>query len=48
MTMRILFADDHPLFREGVKPVLKKLSAEIQIIEANDYPAAFDAAHRYD
>jgi DNA-binding NarL/FixJ family response regulator len=42
--MRILFADDHPLFREGVKPVLHKLSDEIEIIEANDYPTAFETA----
>ncbi len=27
--MRILLADDHPLFREGVKPVLMKLAAEV-------------------
>lgn len=42
--MRILFADDHPLFREGVKPVLTKLAATVEIIEAKDYPAAFEAA----
>lgn len=44
--MRILFADDHPLFREGVKPVLARLAAEVEIIEAKDYPAAFEAARR--
>lgn len=41
--MRILFADDHPLFREGVKPVLAKLADAVEIIEAKDYPAAFEA-----
>lgn len=41
--MRILFADDHPLFREGVKPVLAKLADDVEIIEAKDYPAAFEA-----
>lgn len=41
--MRILLADDHPLFREGVKPVLLKLDASVEIIEAVDYPGAFDA-----
>jgi len=46
--MRILFADDHPLFREGVKPVLSKLAPEVEIIEAKDYPAAFEAARRYE
>lgn len=45
--MRILFADDHPLFREGVKPVLQKLGPEVEIIEAKDYPEAFQAAHRH-
>jgi DNA-binding NarL/FixJ family response regulator len=44
--MRILFADDHPLFREGVKPVLMKLAPEVEVIEANDYPAAFNAARK--
>jgi DNA-binding NarL/FixJ family response regulator len=46
--MRILFADDHPLFREGVKPVLMKLAPDVEIIEAKDYPAAFEAARKYD
>lgn len=45
--MRILFADDHPLFREGVKPVLEKLAPEVEIIEAKDYPAAFEAARQH-
>ena len=44
--MRILLADDHPLFREGVKPVLVKLDDDIDLIEAIDYPSAFDAMHR--
>lgn len=43
--MKILFADDHPLFREGVKPLLRKLDQVVEIIEANDYPSAFDAMH---
>lgn len=43
--MKILFADDHPLFREGVKPVLRKLDPEVEIIEATDYPGAFAAMH---
>lgn len=46
--MRILFADDHPLFREGVKPVLLKLASEVEIIEAKDYPAAFEVARQYE
>ncbi|MDP2432773.1 MAG: response regulator transcription factor [Pseudomonadota bacterium] len=44
--MKVLLADDHPLFREGVKPVLHKLDARLQIIEAIDYPSAFSAMHQ--
>lgn len=44
--MKILLADDHPLFREGVKPVLKKLDAKPRIIEARDYPSAFEVTHQ--
>lgn len=44
--MRILLADDHPLFREGVKPVLKKLAQDLEIIEAKDYPNAFEMARQ--
>jgi DNA-binding NarL/FixJ family response regulator len=43
--MKILLADDHPLFREGVKPVLYKLEGDTEVIEAKDYPCAFQAAH---
>jgi DNA-binding NarL/FixJ family response regulator len=43
--MKILLADDHPLFREGVKPVLMKLDAQVELLEADDYPSAFNAMH---
>ncbi len=46
--MRILLADDHPLFREGVKPVLEKLDPDVEILEAIDFPTAFDTMHRAD
>lgn len=45
--MRILLADDHPLFREGVKPVLRKLAQDIEILEAKDYPSAFEVARQH-
>lgn len=45
--MRILLADDHPLFREGVKPVLHKLQTRVEVLEAVDYPSAFDMIHRH-
>ncbi len=44
--MKILLADDHPLFREGVKPVLQKLDPDVELVEAIDYPTAFEAMHR--
>jgi DNA-binding NarL/FixJ family response regulator len=44
--MKILLADDHPLFREGVKPVLLKLANRVKLIEADDYPSAFAAMHK--
>lgn len=44
--MRILLADDHPLFREGVKPVLSRLAKRVEFFEAQDYPSAFELARR--
>ena len=44
--MKILLADDHPLFREGVKPVLFKLHHRVSLTEAHDYPSAFAAMSR--
>lgn len=44
--MKILLADDRPLFREGVKPVLFKLAPRVSLIEADDYPSAFAAMNK--
>jgi len=44
--LRVLLADDHPLFREGVKPVLHKLGTQMEILEAIDYPSAFATMHQ--
>ena len=39
--MKVLLADDHALFREGVRLVLESLVDDaIEVIEANDYPQA--------
>lgn len=42
--MKILLADDHPLFREGVRHVLNQLSESVEILDAIDYPSLFDLA----
>ena len=42
--MKILLADDHPLFREGVKHVLMLLGDEVSIVDAHDYPSLFAEA----
>ena len=39
--MKILLADDHPLFREGVKQVLSQLGEHTTIVDAQDYPSLF-------
>jgi DNA-binding NarL/FixJ family response regulator len=39
--MKILLADDHPLFREGVKQVLCQLGEQTAIVDAQDYPSLF-------
>lgn len=44
--MRILLADDHSLFREGLLHVLKELGTEPDVIQASDYPSAIETATR--
>jgi len=34
MRMRILFADDHQIVRDGLKPYLERLADEVEVIEA--------------
>lgn len=38
--MYILIADDHELFRDGLRHVLTQLDASVTIFEASDYPGA--------
>ncbi len=44
--MRILLADDHSLFREGLLHVLKELGTEPDVVQAADYPGAIEMAER--
>lgn len=41
--MRVLVADDHSVFRTGLKHVLKSLEDEVDIIEAASFGEAIDA-----
>jgi DNA-binding NarL/FixJ family response regulator len=42
--MKILIADDHELFRDGLRHVLTQLDDSITIVEASDYPQALALA----
>jgi len=46
--MRILVADDHALFREGLRYILKDLSQSIEIVEAETFDEAVRAAETVD
>jgi DNA-binding NarL/FixJ family response regulator len=40
--MKILHADDHPMFREGLRFFLKLLDADVRVVEASNLQAALD------
>ena len=40
--MKILHADDHPMFREGVRFFLKLLDAQVVVLEASNIQGALD------
>ena len=42
--MRILLADDHRMFRDGIRPFLATLSAETQLFEAGTFDEAISVA----
>ncbi len=42
--MKILFADDHALFREGMRYVLRQLSDDVEILEAANFQDALKLA----
>ncbi|TCV83779.1 response regulator [Sulfurirhabdus autotrophica] len=45
--MKILLADDHTLFREGLKYVLKELDTHVDVLEAGDSLTAINLARDY-
>ena len=46
--IKILLADDHALYREGISHILDALEADVTIIEACDYAEAFQVARQHD
>lgn len=42
--MKILIADDHELFRDGLRHVLEQLDTSVTVVEASDYKQAIDKA----
>jgi len=42
--MRILLADDHKLLRDALHPLLSKVHAQVQVVEADNFPDAVAAA----
>lgn len=42
--MKILLADDHALFRDGMRYVLRELGAQVEILDAGNFPDALSAA----
>ena len=45
--MKILIADDHELFREGLRHVRGQLDDNVEIVEAGDFSQAFSLAESY-
>lgn len=44
MPSRVLIADDHALFRDGLRHLLAELDDDLEIVEAESYPAALAVA----
>jgi two-component system, NarL family, nitrate/nitrite response regulator NarL len=45
--MKIIVADDHALFREGLRHILKQLDSDVTIIEAGDHETALTLAAQH-
>ena len=46
--VKILLADDHALYREGISHILDALEGDVTIVEACDYTEAFQIARQHD
>lgn len=46
MNMRVLIADDHPIFRISLAELLKVVDDDVSIVEASDYQEALDKAKK--
>jgi len=44
--MKLLIADDHELFRDGLRHVLEQLGEGLTLIEACDFPSTLELAHQ--
>lgn len=47
-SLKILIADDHELFRDGLRLVLGELGPDLQVIEASSYDQTLEIANRED
>ena len=46
-TLRIVLADDHPLFRHGLRQLLEQVGGHTVVAEAGDGAEALEAFERY-
>lgn len=44
--MKVLIADDHPLFRTSLKHVMKSIETDVTVVEAGDFPEAVDLSSK--
>jgi DNA-binding NarL/FixJ family response regulator len=47
MKLTILLADDHALFRDGMRYVLQQLADEVEILDAASFPEALESAESH-
>lgn len=46
--MKIVIADDHSVFREGLKPLVKELDPAAEVIEAGSFSAALEQISKHE